>query len=312
MAGYPLRHLVTACAIVTVTAPRQGSCAVNDLKYSFVYTDAARQRLDLLSSIFDPPSRAFLAVAVGRRPRLAVDLGCGPGNTTRMVSTVTRADRTVGLDHSAAFIAEARARGGAGLGFAVWDAASRLPYDEIDLIYARLLLAHLASPADHLARWTPSLSPGGQLLLDELEVIETGNDVLAEYLAVVTALVRANGAEMFAGPVLARLRAPDGYALASSEVVELPVAPAAAAGMFRLNLEVWRTDEWVLGNCGAAVIGSLAGRLDTLAGAGSRAGITWKMRHVVIRRHDRDESRSVSARLHLTARQPPAGSGDSR
>jgi trans-aconitate 2-methyltransferase len=261
-----------------------GSNRVTDLKYSFGDTDAARQRLDLLSSIFDPPSRAFLAVAVGRRPRLAVDLGCGPGNTTRMVSAVTGAQRTVGLDRSAAFVAEASARGGAGLGFAVWEAASRLPCDQIDLIYARLLLAHLASPADHLARWAPSLSPGGQLLLDELEAIETGNDVLAEYLAIVTALVRANGAEMFAGPVLARLREPEGCVLARSEVVELPVAPAAAARMFRLNLEVWRTDEWVRGSYGSAAIAALAGRLDTLAGAGSRAGITWKMRQVVIER----------------------------
>jgi hypothetical protein len=59
--------------------------ALANLHYSFGDTQIARQRLDLLSSVFDLSSRAFLHAKVLKRPHLALDIGCGPGNTTRLI-----------------------------------------------------------------------------------------------------------------------------------------------------------------------------------------------------------------------------------
>jgi trans-aconitate 2-methyltransferase len=255
--------------------------------YSFGDTQIARQRLDLLSSVFDPSSRAFLATRVLKRPRVALDLGCGPGNTTRMISAVTGADRTVGLDRSPAFIAAARKRGGAGVEFGVWDAASPLPYDEVDLLYARLLLAHLRDPADLVAAWARRLRAGGQLLLDELEAIETRNDIFVKYLTMAAAVVRANGAEMFAGPILARQREAEGCGFTQSEVVTLRVEPVIAARMFRLNLQEWGKHAWVHDNYGTAAVTSIGEQLDHLVNAGSGEGITWKLRQIVIEKRGR-------------------------
>src|SRR5215216_6021287 len=123
--------------------------------YAFGDSRAAGERLDLLSRIFDPPSRAFLAAAAVRPPDLALDLGCGQGNTTVLVGQVTGARRTVGLDRSAAFVEEARARVTApGIEFLQHDVTTiPFPVGPADFLYARLLVAHLADPATAVAQW---------------------------------------------------------------------------------------------------------------------------------------------------------------
>src|ERR1700678_171599 len=148
--------------------------------YAFGDTATAEQRLDIVASVFDTPSQAFLAAMVTEPPRLACDLGCGPGNTTRMISEVTGALRVAGLDASEAFVRSAAARGPGD--FRVWEAGSPLPLAGPDLIYARLLLAHLPGAPGLAATWASQLAPGGRLLLEEVERIDTGSPVFAEYL----------------------------------------------------------------------------------------------------------------------------------
>ena len=95
-----------------------------------------------------------------------MDLGCGPGHTTRLLHEVTEAMRTVGLDASAAYVERARSRGSADVTFEVHDAtALPLPVEPAHAIYARLLLAHLRDPADVVAGWVSQLSEGGVVLL---------------------------------------------------------------------------------------------------------------------------------------------------
>jgi trans-aconitate 2-methyltransferase len=79
--------------------------------YSFGETDLAADRLRVVAQVFDPNSEAFVSETVLERPRLAVDLGCGPGFTTRFLSRVPRSDRTVGVDRSETFLSRARACG---------------------------------------------------------------------------------------------------------------------------------------------------------------------------------------------------------
>ena len=79
--------------------------------YAFRDGDAAAARLAMVARLFDPSSRAFVARALSASAapvRLAVDLGCGPGNTTALLAEVSGAARTVGLDESEHFLAEAR------------------------------------------------------------------------------------------------------------------------------------------------------------------------------------------------------------
>ena len=117
--------------------------------YAFGDTEPAERRLALLAEIFEPSSRAFLATHVAGA-QLAVDLGCGPGHTTRLLAEVTGAGRTVGLDWSPSFLAAAGRDHLAGIEFVGHD-LTRLPFpvagQGADVGYARYLLAHLPQQA---------------------------------------------------------------------------------------------------------------------------------------------------------------------
>src|SRR5487761_387407 len=75
----------------------QSQSAAPGRGYTFGDTDLAARRLEVLGEVFGPSSRALLADVVERPPRLAYDLGCGPGYTTALLSQVTRARRTAAL-----------------------------------------------------------------------------------------------------------------------------------------------------------------------------------------------------------------------
>jgi SAM-dependent methyltransferase len=246
--------------------------------YSFGDTATAEVRLDLLADVFGPPSRAFLSDVVTRTPALACDLGCGPGNTTRMIREVTGARRVVGLDRSAAFTRSASERGDDE--FLVWDATDPLPLPGPDLIYARLLLAHLPEPERLAAAWASQLAPGGLLLLDEVEDIDTSSGVFTEYLTVVVERIRAAGANMYAGPLLGAIPLAGDCRVIVDQVVTHPVPTPDAARMFRLNLSVWGDDPWVAERFGADTTARLNRQLAEI----EHGQITWHLRQVAIRR----------------------------
>src|SRR4029079_7010531 len=121
-------------------------------------------------------------------------------------------------------------------------AGTAFPTRPPDLVYARLLLAHLPDPAAVATRWADQLAPGGRLLLDEVEYIRTTNPVLAFYEEVVVGLIGARGAPMYAGPLITELTA---LAKVSDAVVEHDVRTADAARMYSMNLQTWREDPFV-------------------------------------------------------------------
>jgi trans-aconitate 2-methyltransferase len=248
--------------------------------YTFGDTATAEHRLDILASVFDAPSRAFLAAMVTEPPLLACDLGCGPGNTTRMISEVTGALRVAGLDASEAFVRSAAARGAGD--FRVWEAGSPLPVTGPDLIYARLLLAHLPGAPGLAAAWASQLAPGGRLLLEEVERIDTGSPVFAEYLAMTVERVRTSGADMYAGPLLASLPLAAGCRVTRDRVVAHPVPAAEAASMFLLNLSVWR--DWGAEVFGRAAVARIERSLAEIRAGRAAAEITWQLRQVAVSR----------------------------
>ena len=122
-------------------------------RYLFGDSDVASHRLRVLSEVFAESSRRFLSAAAPGQPNLAVDIGCGPGYTTRLVADVLRPLRTVGIDSSEAFIAEARRAGGSDVSYLVHDAAAvPFPVGPADLIYARFRRHPPARPDGHYPR----------------------------------------------------------------------------------------------------------------------------------------------------------------
>jgi trans-aconitate 2-methyltransferase len=233
--------------------------------YAFGDSDLAARRLGMVSAIFDPPSRDFIAAFAPPSPSLAVDLGCGPGNTTALLARVSRSDKTVGLDESAAFVATA-AHAHPLVEFVVHDVTvTPFPTGPADLIYARLVLAHLPDPFAAVRLWQSQLRPGGVLLLDEVAYIHTDDPTLGWYESVVVGLVASRGADMYAGAHLP-----------GATIVELPVDPRQAAAMYGLNLQVWRDDPWV-----AEHVPNVDDLAAALAEVPSTSTVTWGLAQAV-------------------------------
>ena len=254
--------------------------------YLFGDSTAASHRLRLLAEIFVGSSRAFLSEAAPHNPDLAVDIGCGPGYTTRLVSSMLRPRQTVGMDISEVFVAEARRTARQGERYLVHDATIvPFPVGPADLVYARFVATHLRDPAAVVGAWVSQLSGGGLLLLDEVESITTTNRVLSRYIEIVDSLLTEEGRTLYVGPALATIRGHWLLRTRADHVRSLAVQDRHAAAVFRLNLEAWRDRGFVVDTYGTRAIRRLADELEVEAhGSGTTSNIEWTMRQIVLGR----------------------------
>ena len=195
------------------------------------------------------------------------------------------ASRTIGFDTSDAFLAAAAERAPHGVEYRHHDARLLpLPEAPADLIYCRLLLAHLSDPAAVVEGWCSQLAAGGRLAVDEVEWIETGHPVLAAYEQLVVELVASRGGPMYAGPIVAGLAGGPTWPQAASILQTLEVPTAAAARMYWMNLMTWRHDPFVAARHQPDEIDGLARDLAALTESAADSEICWGLRQVVFER----------------------------
>jgi ubiquinone/menaquinone biosynthesis C-methylase UbiE len=251
------------------------------VSYAFGDSDRAAQRLALVARVFEPASQEFLAAAGRRGGALAVDLGCGPGHTTELLSSALGSARCVGLDSSPAYVEAARRRAPAGCEFICHDAlAAPYPTGRADTLYARFLVSHLAEPEAAIGVFASQLAPRGRLLLDEVEWIHSDAEPFRRYLALVEAVLASQRQCLFVGPLVAAFAARDPRTCAN-RVRELAVDPRDAAGMFSLNWETLREHAVASARTTASERDALAEALAALRDGGAQAPpITWGLRQV--------------------------------
>lgn len=217
--------------------------------YTFGTTPAAAQRLGLLASLYEPDSRALLARWAPSAPGHAVDLGCGPGHTARLVHEVTGAGRTTGVERSPEFVALARAEAPAGVEIVEADVTAEvLPVEPADVVHARFLLTHLSAPARALRRWAALLHPGGTLILHEVARLVSRDPVLGRYYELVAELQEHHGQALDVGARLPEIAAgTPGLGVVHAAVRTQNPPTAAMAALHVLNLRTWRTDRYSAG-----------------------------------------------------------------
>ena len=121
----------------------------------------ARQYLKFEDERTRPP-RDLLAQVPLQRPRLAVDLGCGPGNSTELLVERFPQSDVIGLDSSPDMLRKARERLPQ-CKFVEADIATWTPGERTDLLFANAALQWVPDHPRVLRRLLEALPPGGVL-----------------------------------------------------------------------------------------------------------------------------------------------------
>ena len=255
--------------------------------YTFGDSELAERRLELLGTTFQDTTRDFIRAAAPAEPALAVDLGSGPGHTTELLRDTLRPQRTLAIDFSEAYVAATAKRvEGDPTVEAIEADALDLPerVADVEVIFVRMLLTHLRDPFAAVDLWLQRLAPGGVLLIEEVESIETEEPALARYLALQREMLDANANRLEIGPRLdAELASHP--ALRSSEVVRFQPGAGIAARMFGMNFSTWRDRREVVEQHETAELDAIAKGLGRVATAPEdSAPITWGVRQIVLTR----------------------------
>lgn len=182
----------------------------SDASYIIRSGAAAESRLELLARICWPATEQFLHRCGALRGRV-LDVGCGSGDVAvRMIAA--GADEAVGIDINAEVVAFAKERAAA-LGstasfrLAGIDDVGSADLRGFDVVYARCVLSHLPDPRAAMAALWRGVTPGGVLVIEDVEVAATWGSppsaALARYRELYVAAANANGASPAVGAELA-------------------------------------------------------------------------------------------------------------
>jgi trans-aconitate 2-methyltransferase len=253
--------------------------------YTFGDSALASERLRIVAATMEAPARALLGrVTTGPVARV-VDLGCGPGHTTRMLADVFSEAKVTGIDASSGYISEAAANAAPRCTFAAGDVGVEpLPGTPADIVYARYLLSHFDDIAAHIGRWGRALTPGGSLVLEEPESIRSTDPDFARYEQITSALVQAAGGVFYAGPHIASTPAPASLVRTYDDTVAIEVTAGQAAAMFWRNARAWSADALERADIDRAEVRALAARLQAREGDMTAGLFDWRQRQTIFTR----------------------------
>jgi SAM-dependent methyltransferase len=133
-----------------------------------------RARLGILAQALAPTTEALLDRMSPLEGRTVIDAACGGGDVTMtLAERVGPRGQVIGLDLDAIKIAEAGTtaaeRGFSHVRFDVANILEPWPAGKADLVYARLILTHLATPETLLDRARQALVPGGRIVVEDID-----------------------------------------------------------------------------------------------------------------------------------------------
>jgi trans-aconitate 2-methyltransferase len=161
------------------------------------------------------PFHDLLARISVAAPRRVVDLGCGPGNLTTLLTTRWPGAAVEALDSSGEMVEAARARG---IDARRADVAEWVPAPDTDVVISNAVLQWVPSHRELLPRWVAALPPGAELAMQ----------VPGNFGAPSHVLVRELGAER-------------GLTLGGGEAVAEPAEYAALLAATGVEVDVWET-----------------------------------------------------------------------
>jgi trans-aconitate 2-methyltransferase len=253
------------------------------MKYTYGTSETAARRLEEIANFFNPLAIKFIRNYSEGLFNVALDLGCGPGFTTDMLSNATACPQVYGIDKSSSFLKLAAARY-ENCTFVEHD-VTKTPFPlKADVMYARFLLSHLRTVVELVNRWLPELTDGGIVFIEELEDITTESDVFRKYLKINDGLIASQGASLYIGTILAG--ASYNADVLRNECLTIPVANSQAAGWFLPNtVTIWKEEQYVLDATSQEEREEISRELLRIKDSNDfHSGITWKMRRLVLKK----------------------------
>ena len=259
-------------------------------EYAFGDSPVAAERLSLLAQTYAATSRSFLRASVDFRPELAADLGCGPGHSTHLLADALKPAQTIGIDNSESFLAQASATATDSIVFELHDiTAAPFPRGPFDVMFGRFVLTHLRDPKSIIETWVGQLRPGGVLLIEEVEFIDSQIDEFVLYLDIQQSMLASQANALYVGPLLGKMSGFVNARMKSSNITGLDVAASRAACMFHMNLATIREREFVRVNNDASRIEELYQGLLAIADCESQdsayPAVRWGLRQISLERN---------------------------
>lgn len=194
----------------------------------------------------------------------AVDAGCGPGDTSRIMARLVGPTGSVfGFDGSAARIEAARGRpkeaGSAPIEYGLGDVQTPpLPDGSADFVVCQYVLEYLATPEKAVAGFMKVLKPGGTLLLVDCDGIGVMNwpapPVVERGLPLLVALLAKTGFDPHVGRKLYSLAVQAG--VQTPQLLTYPYMQAAGAASEE-EQAAWRQRFEALTPLGVQAFGSM-------------------------------------------------------
>ena len=253
------------------------------MRYTYGTSKAAARRLEEIAKFFNPFALQFIRRYVNGPVNSALDLGCGPGFTTDMLSQATECPHVYGVDKSDTFLKLATSRF-KHCNFIKHDITTTPLPVRADIMYVRFLLSHLKDVVELVNRWIPELQDNGILFIEELEDITTDVKVFQKYIKINDGLIASQGAHLYVGTTLANGRY--NADILCNSCLTIPVANYLAATWFLPNtLTIWKEEQYVLDRVSQAEREEISTTILQIKESGdAREGSTWKIRRLVLKR----------------------------
>lgn len=214
-------------------------------RYTFGDTARASHRLSLLAQTYEFETRALIERTRGEGCAVAVDLGAGPGHTTRLLYEVLRPERTVGLHRSERYVEEARGWAPGDVEFILHDVVQEpWPVPPADRLLCRFLLTHLDDVPCALGVWARASRPGARLAIYETASLDAEHPALRRYYELVATLQRHYGQKLYIGSEFEKLLEDSAWSVEESAIVTLEKPARTMAELHAMNLATWRTDPY--------------------------------------------------------------------
>jgi SAM-dependent methyltransferase len=169
---------------------------------SYAIDERNPERQQLLARILEPSTLQVLDRLPRGTSARCLDLGCGQGNTTRLLSRTLGATECIGVEYDAALVDYASTQlNPDGVSFQQGD-VTKLPFPDasFDIVFCRYLLVHVPDPMRGVREMMRVVRPGGYAIAYEPDLVPEFSDPASTALALINRVW--NG--LFANPNIGR------------------------------------------------------------------------------------------------------------